>query len=419
MHSRIFHSPWGFFGCIIFHMEKNTHDFEEEYVPGQRRKPNPAKRISLGAAAMIAIGIAAACIVRARELYPYAEPTPAPMVTPDPTFAAEPTTEPTPAAGAIQPADTASIDTGYVATAIMVDGKCIGVLASREAAEEVLDEAVSSFELKINLPGSMDSYITNEVELTDAANDADAAAMECMTYEAMLMQLTGGDTPITVETTLSERHTEIVPHDEKAEKDDYLIKGTRMVVNYGTDGESRTVITTKYINGVQHGKSESETFEISQRVDALIREGTIKADGHAEPGKREGAKGPNAGELSFMRPTKSGEITENFGQLKGVLHLGLDFAAKEGDEVYAAAAGTIVCVTERGGYGLVVEIAHEGGFLTRYANLSAANVALGDAVNRGDAIALAGSSGNADRAKLHFELRHNGIAYNPRGYFNS
>ena len=385
----------------MLYMEKNMHDFDEEYVPGVRKKHNPAKWISLGAAAAIAMGIAAACIVRAPEIYPYAEPTPAPTAAPTPTPTALPTAEPTPNVGAIVPAASATPDAQYVATAIMVDGKCIGVLASREAAQEVLDEAVAGFELQINLPGSMDSYITNDVELIDAADNADAAAMETVTYEAMLALLTGEDTPIEVETTLSERHTEIVVHETATEKDDTLIKGTRVVANYGTDGESRTVVTTKYINGVQQGKSQSEMFEISKRVDALIREGTIKADSHAEPGKREGAKG---------------EITENFGQLKGVMHLGLDFAAAEGDEVYAAEAGTVVCVMERGGYGLVVEIAHEGGFLTRYANLGEVKVSLGDAVNKGDTIALAGSSGNAAKAKLHFELRHNGTAYNPRNY---
>ena len=311
----------------MLYMEKNMHDFDEEYVPGVRKKHNPAKWISLGAAAAIAMGIAAACIVRAPEIYPYAEPTPAPTAAPTPTPTALPTAEPTPNVGAIVPAASATPDAQYVATAIMVDGKCIGVLASREAAQEVLDEAVAGFELQINLPGSMDSYITNDVELIDAADNADAAAMETVTYEAMLALLTGEDTPIEVETTLSERHTEIVVHETATEKDDTLIKGTRVVANYGTDGESRTVVTTKYINGVQQGKSQSEMFEISKRVDALIREGTIKADSHAEPGKREGAKGPDAGELSFIRPTKNGEITENFGQLKGVMHLGLDFAA--------------------------------------------------------------------------------------------
>lgn len=386
----------------MLYMEKNMHDFDEEYVPGVRKKHNPAKWISLGAAAAMAIGIAAACIVRAPEIYPYAEPTPAPTAAPTPTPTALPTAEPTPNIGAIVPDASATPDAQYVATAIMVDGKCIGVLASREAAEEVLDEAVAGFELQINLPGSMDSYITNDVELIDAADNADAAAMETVTYEAMLALLTGEDTPIEVETTLSERHTEIVAHETATEKDDTLIKGTRVVSNYGTDGESRTVVTTKYINGVQQGKSQSETFEISKRVDALIREGTIKADSHAEPGKREGAKGPDAGELSFIRPTKRGEITENFGQLKGIMHLGLDFAAAEGDEVYAAEAGTVVCVMERGGYGLVVEIAHEGGFLTRYANLGEVKVSLGDAVNKGDTIALARQQRQRRQGKAAF-----------------
>ena len=56
----------------MLYMEKNMHDFDEEYVPGVRKKHNPAKWISLGAAAAMAIGIAAACIVRAPEIYPFA-----------------------------------------------------------------------------------------------------------------------------------------------------------------------------------------------------------------------------------------------------------------------------------------------------------------------------------------------------------
>ena len=110
MHSRNFHSPWDFFGGIMLYMEKNMHDFDEEYVPGVRKKHNPAKWISLGAAAAMAIGIAAACIVRAPEIYPYAEPTPAPTAAPTPTPTAIPTAEPTPNIGAIVPAASATPD---------------------------------------------------------------------------------------------------------------------------------------------------------------------------------------------------------------------------------------------------------------------------------------------------------------------
>ena len=232
----------------------------------------------------------------------------------------------------------------------------------------------------------------------------------------MLALLTGEKTPLKVESVLKEKQTSIVKREVKTEKDDTLIKGTRLVASYGSDGESRTVTTTRFINGEQKGKSESETFEISQKADTIIREGTKKLDAYAEPGKREGEKGPDAGELKFIRPTKSGEISENFGQLKGVMHLGLDFSAKEGDEVYAAEAGTVTTVMERGGYGLVIEIDHGSGFLTRYAHLSQAMVSIGDTVAKGDTIALAGSSGNCKKPALHFELRQAGFAYNPRYY---
>lgn len=401
-------------------MEKNFNEFEEEYTPERKKTLGAAGWISLCACALIAFGAAAAGIMHGAPLYPavqQAEPTPRATAAPGPT------PQPTPTASAalpqqgILPEDVAQ-GSDFVATAIFADGQCIGVLASREAAEEVLEEAIYQFELKINLPGSMVSTITNEVTLLAAASDPQSAAMQSITYEAMLALLTGEDSPLEVATTLSEKRSDIIAHETNVQKDDTLIKGTRIIEAYGSDGESRTVITTQYINGVQQGKSQSQTFEISTRVDSVIREGTIKADNHAEPGKREGQKGPTAGELDFMRPTKSGRISQNYGQLKGVMHLGLDFEADAGDEVLAAEAGKVVCVMERGGYGLVVEIEHEGGFLTRYAHLGQSLVAIGDSVARGDAIALAGSSGNAAKAMLHFELRHNGIAYNPRYYMD-
>ncbi len=391
------------------------NDFEEEYMPVERKRSKTALWVSLIACAVIACTVAAASIFNAAPLYP--------MVP-------QPTTEPTPSAQAVEttpdvtpeitPCVTESTPAAeqeaFVDTAIVIDGECIGVLASKEAAEEALDEAVYAFELKINLPGSMDSYIQNEVELVAAAELDDAATAEVMTYETMLELLSGENTPLKVITTLSEKRTDIIAHETKTEKDASLIKGTRLVKTYGTDGESRTVTTTEYINGVQQGKSKTETFEISLRVDAVIAEGSIKADNHTEPGKREGVKGPSAEGLSFIRPTKSGKISQNFGQLNGILHLGLDLEADEGDNVLASEAGTVVSVMERGGYGLVVEIQHEGGFLTRYAHLKESLVSLGDTVAQGDVIALAGSSGNADKAHLHFELRCNGTAYNPRFY---
>lgn len=64
------------------------------------------------------------------------------------------------------------------------------------------------------------------------------------------------------------------------------------------------------------------------------------------------------------------------------MHLGLDYGVGEDGQltVLASCDGQVVSVLHRGGYGLVVEIDHGEGFLTRYAKLTSAQVELGDQV---------------------------------------
>ena len=136
----------------------------------------------------------------------------------------------------------------------------------------------------------------------------------------------------------------------------------------------------------------------------------------AEPGKREGERGRDAGALVFLHPTERGRIISNYGQREGVLHLGLDYDGEIGEDVLASAAGTVVSAIERGGYGLMVEVDHGDGFVTRYAHLDSIAVSIGDTVAAGDKLGTLGASGNCREPHLHFELRIDGIAYNPRYY---
>jgi lipoprotein NlpD len=68
------------------------------------------------------------------------------------------------------------------------------------------------------------------------------------------------------------------------------------------------------------------------------------------------------------------------------------------------------------GYGRMVMIKHDATYLTAYAHNSELLVKEGAAVKRGQVIALMGDT-EADRVKLHFELRRNGNAVDPTGYF--
>ncbi len=98
------------------------------------------------------------------------------------------------------------------------------------------------------------------------------------------------------------------------------------------------------------------------------------------------------------------------------LHSGIDLGAGTGTPIYAAAAGTVITAGAQNGYGNTVIIGHGNGQSTLYAHQSKIAVANGDVVQRGDLIGYVGSTGNSTGPHLHFEIRIDGTAVNPRGY---
>jgi murein DD-endopeptidase MepM/ murein hydrolase activator NlpD len=94
-------------------------------------------------------------------------------------------------------------------------------------------------------------------------------------------------------------------------------------------------------------------------------------------------------------------------------HTGLDISATKGQPVYATANGTVQSAGPSGAYGTMVVIDHGFGLTTRYAHLSATNVAPGEAVARGDVIGFAGSTGRATGDHVHYEVLANGQMLNP------
>lgn len=97
-------------------------------------------------------------------------------------------------------------------------------------------------------------------------------------------------------------------------------------------------------------------------------------------------------------------------------HLGTDFGASRGTPVRAAGDGRVAFAGDDGGYGNVVKLRHPGGYETRYAHLSrfADGIRSGARVEQGEIIAYVGASGLATAPHLHYELRRDGQALNPR-----
>jgi murein DD-endopeptidase MepM/ murein hydrolase activator NlpD len=97
-------------------------------------------------------------------------------------------------------------------------------------------------------------------------------------------------------------------------------------------------------------------------------------------------------------------------------HTGIDIVAPRGTPVVASALGRVESVGHQGEYGLLIEINHGYGVLTRYAHLSRAAVRVGQTVQRGDTIGSVGQSGLATGPHLHYEVLVNGQPANPRRY---
>lgn len=92
---------------------------------------------------------------------------------------------------------------------------------------------------------------------------------------------------------------------------------------------------------------------------------------------------------------------------------GLDIGGNSGDPVYAAADGKVVFVgSGLRGYGKLIILKHKGIFVTAYAHNQNLLVTEKQAILRGQKIAEMGAS-DADRVKLHFEIRRNGKPVDP------
>ncbi len=133
------------------------------------------------------------------------------------------------------------------------------------------------------------------------------------------------------------------------------------------------------------------------------------------------------GQRSWLDSTPSvwpvrGWVTSDFGSRldpytsEHVMHAGLDISSPHGTAVISPSEGTVVFAGLEGGYGNVVVLDHGYGVKTRYGHLATINAKPGEKVKRGQVIAHVGNTGRSTGPHLHYEVRVNGIAQNPRKF---
>ena len=134
--------------------------------------------------------------------------------------------------------------------------------------------------------------------------------------------------------------------------------------------------------------------------------------------------------LAFAGPAHAdlacGSLLMPAGQLKEVSrgisqhHAGLDLVAPHGSPLRAAGAGTVIAAQPYFAYGLLVDLDHGNGVMTRYAHMAgfAPGIRPGTQVAAGQLLGQVGRTGRATTAHVHFEVRVNGRVVDPKPYLS-
>lgn len=125
---------------------------------------------------------------------------------------------------------------------------------------------------------------------------------------------------------------------------------------------------------------------------------------------------PRSGQ-KFLWPVR-GKVIAAFGARKGGLHNdGINIAAGKGAEIRATENGVVAYAgNQLQGFGNLVLVKHDDGWMSAYAHASILLVKRGDLVRRGQVIARVGRTGSVSTPQLHFELRRGERAVDPQRY---
>jgi len=212
---------------------------------------------------------------------------------------------------------------------------------------------------------------------------------------------------LTVRATQMEYYEEEIPYEVEYVDDDTMWEGDTRVISKGAFGKANTAAKVTY-----EDVTEVEREIVSQDI-FLDPVTEIQARGTLER--------PDWAPTGTFRWPVSGTITSRYGYRNifggSSFHGGIDIANSYGTDVVAADGGIVVYAGwNSGGYGNLVQIDHQNGYVTYYGHNSSILVSVGDTVYKGQHIAEMGSTGRSTGNHCHFEIRVNGERTNPLGY---
>jgi murein DD-endopeptidase MepM/ murein hydrolase activator NlpD len=205
-----------------------------------------------------------------------------------------------------------------------------------------------------------------------------------------------------VKTLVTEEYQEDVPYSIETIYDETLYEDISQTDCAGENGQKTVKAVVTRMDGI-----EIDRQIVSQRME---KEPVTQIE---RIGTRQRPKGIGTG--SFLFPAE-GIISSPCGARWGSHHDGIDIANEAGTEIYAADEGTVIFSGVQTGYGNIIILDHQNGYITKYGHCNELLSAVGDKIEKGQLIAKMGSTGKSTGPHVHFEIRKNGEVQNPMDY---
>ena len=196
----------------------------------------------------------------------------------------------------------------------------------------------------------------------------------------------------------------LIDYDTAEIETNTLPVGKQKLIRAGEKGERRNTVQATYSDGSEITRTLLWSQIIAEPVEEQIGVGTYTAKPASDSTVLTGSG-------RFSWPLDGGRISDHFGGQRK--HRGIDLAAPLGTNIFAADDGVVRVASVGSSYGDYLIVDHQDGTETLYAHCSLLLATAGQEVKRGQIIAHVGSTGHSTGPHLHFEVRVNGLNFDP------
>jgi len=179
---------------------------------------------------------------------------------------------------------------------------------------------------------------------------------------------------------------------------------------YSIDNKIQNILQTYYENDSNKINSILEKNKFNH-----ISSSKVKLDVEGLEGWQENTQNKDMDKIPNILPV-IGIISKKYSEED--THYGTDFAANQGDPIFATASGSVIFAGSKDDLGLTIILDHGNGYQSSYSHLQRISVRKKAIIKKGEVIGFVGSTGNSTGPHLHYEITLQKQHLDPETLFN-